>query len=95
MLATQRLMVFSDGEDGNAKTTSDPALGWNAVTLPSGSGGGIPSADGDMVMVANENVIAYHDYSTETRLLPTISLSDDTTTFIKAKNELDVFEAGG
>ena len=46
-------------------------------------------------MVANENVIAYHDYSTETRLLPTISLSDDTTTFIKAKNELDVFEAGG
>nr|DAI79577.1 MAG TPA: hypothetical protein [Caudoviricetes sp.] len=95
LFATQRLMVFSDVEDGTVKTTSDPALGWNAVTLPSGSVGGIPSADGDMVMVANENVIAYHDYSTETRLLPTISLSDDTTTFIKAKNELDVFEAGG
>ena len=37
--------------------------------------------------------VAYHDYTYDSRLLPTISLSDDTTTFIKAKNELDVFEA--
>ena len=92
LFATERLLALNSS--GNElKTTSDPNLGWNAVTLPSGAVANDVSADGDTLVVSGAGVIAYHDYSTDTRLLPTISLSDDTTTYIKAKNELDVFEA--
>lgn len=92
MLATERMLAFID-RNGNVQTTSDPNLGWNTVTLPAGSVPTDLSADGDTLLAPGAGMIAYHDYSTDTRLLPTISLSDDTTTYIKAKNELDVFEA--
>lgn len=76
-------------------TTADPETKINEATLPAGS---VPEHlifVGDTAYAVTASSVAYHDYSTETRLLPTISMSDDTTTFIKAKNELDVFEAGG
>lgn len=74
-------------------TTSDPDIGWNKVTLPEGAPTANMSSHDDILVSTGTNTLAYHDYSAETRLLPTISLSDDTTTFIKAKNELDVFES--
>ena len=90
--ATERLLALITSS-GEVKTASDPNLGWNTVTLPAGSVPTELSADGDTLLAPGAGMIAYHDYSTDTRLLPTISLSDDTTTYIKAKNELDVFEA--
>ena len=95
LLATERLIAFANPESDVLKTTGDPSVGWNAVTLPPGTVVGALSADADVFTVSGGAAMAYHDYSTDTRLLPTISLSDDTTTYIKAKNELDVFEAGG
>lgn len=97
LLATEKQMVLANenyASSGSAVfTTSDPDLGWSQVTLPASSDAMCPSNDGDILTVGGANMLAYHDYSTETRLLPTISLSSDTTTYIKAKNELDVFEA--
>lgn len=100
LLATDKLLLLACSGQSSSPAegvyaTGDISLGWNAVALPAGAVAQSPSADGDVVIVSGESLIAYHDYSTETRLLPTISLSDDTTTFIKAKNELDVFETGG
>ena len=92
LFATERMLALNSS-GSELKTTSDPNLGWNTVSLPSGASATEISADGDMLLTAGAGMIAYHDYSTDTRLLPTISLSDDTTTYIKAKNELDVFEA--
>ena len=91
LTATDRLLAYI-AQDGSVRTSSDPNLGWNTVTLPAGTSPVELSADGDTVLASSAGAIAYHDYSTDTRLLPTISLSDDTTTYIKAKNELDVFE---
>lgn len=97
LLATEKQMIlaYEKSTPNNAAvfTTSDPDLGWSQVTLPASSDAMCPSNDGDILTVGGANMLAYHDYSTETRLLPTISLSSDTTTYIKAKNELDVFEA--
>ena len=92
LFATERLLALG-GTSINLETTSDPSLGWNIATLPSGAYAHDLSADGDIVLASGGGIISYHDYSTDTRLLPTISISDDTTTYIKAKNELDVFEA--
>lgn len=92
LLATERLLALITSNK-EVKTTSDPNLGWNTVTLPAGSVPTELSADGDTLLAPGAGMIAYHDYSTDARLLPTISLSDDTTTYIKVKNELDVFEA--
>lgn len=92
LFATERLLALG-GTNIVLETTSDPSLGWNIVTLPAGARAYDLSADGDIVLASGAGIISYHDYSTDVRLLPTISLSDDTTTFIKAKNELDVFEA--
>nr|DAV20381.1 MAG TPA: hypothetical protein [Caudoviricetes sp.] len=97
LLATAKQMVLAyekySNDEAAVFTTSDPDLGWSQVTLPASSDAMCPSNDGDILAVGGANMLAYHDYSTETRLLPTISLSSDTTTYIKAKNELDVFEA--
>lgn len=92
LLATDRMLAIITA-NGTVRTSSDPDLGWSTVTLPAGSAPMNLSADGDIIMAPGAGIIAYHDYSTETRLLPTISLSNDTTTYIKARNELDVFEA--
>lgn len=92
LLATERLLALG-GTNIKLETTSDPSLGWNIAALPAGAYAHDLSADGDTVLASGGGLISYHDYSTDVRLLPTISLSDDTTTFIKAKNELDVFEA--
>ena len=48
---------------------------------------------GNIAVASTAVGLLYYDYTYASKLLPTISLSDDTTTFIKAKNELDVFEA--
>nr|DAP57743.1 MAG TPA: hypothetical protein [Caudoviricetes sp.] len=90
--ATSNLLVLVCNED-EIKTTSDPIIGWNNVTLPVGAVPTDLATAGDAIVAACSDMIVYHDYSTETRLLPTISLSGDTTTFIKVKKELDVFEA--
>lgn len=75
--------------------TSDPLQQESNVSLPVGASLSTVGIYGDIGVATGKGVLYYHDYSTDTRLLPIISLSDDTTTFIKAKNELDVFEAGG
>lgn len=73
-------------------TTADPDNGFNAVSIPSVNVYGL-AVLGMTAVASTATGIAYHDYTYDSRLLPTISLSDDTTTFIKAKNELDVFES--
>lgn len=73
-------------------TTSDMDAGYSDVSIPDMPVQGL-SVKGMTVVAAAKTGIAYHDYTYDSRLLPTISLSDDTTTFIKAKNELDVFES--
>lgn len=71
-------------------------------TIPSESFTEVATQDASVCgLKVNGNVIAassltgflYYDYTYASKLLPTISLSDDTTTFIKAKNELNVFES--
>lgn len=74
-------------------TTSAPNTGFDSVSLPDGLNPAGIAALGNMVVCANDSAVAYHDYSSDVRTLPTIALSDDTTTYIKAKKELDVFEA--
>ena len=89
--ANEKILVFAT--ESHTWTAADPTANINEATLPSGS---VPQYFwfiGDTAYAITSSAIAYHDYSTEARLLPTISLSDDTTTYIKAKNELDVFEA--
>ena len=89
--ASNTLLVFAN--KWHTWTTADPTAVVNEAMLPSGA---IPQHFlfvSDTAYAIMGGSIAYHDYSTDTRLLPTISLSDDTTTFIKAKNELDVFES--
>lgn len=72
-------------------TSSEPSAGFSDVTLSGGDPDNV-MFDGDVALAIGNGAIFYHDYSNDARLLPTISLSDDTTTYIKAKNELDVFE---
>lgn len=91
MAASEKQMAVST--DKGVFTTSDPNVGWSQVTLPASAPMTNLTPYEDILLTTGANAIAYHDYSTETRLLPTISLSSDTTTYIKAKNELDVFEA--
>lgn len=91
LISNNRQMACSSS--AGVFTTSDPDAGWNQVTLPEGAPTGNLSTYEDILVTTGENALAYHDYATETRTLPTISLSSDTTTFIKAKNELDVFES--
>lgn len=89
--ANEKMLVFSNNK--HTWASADPEAAVNEETLPTGS---VPEHllfIGNTAYALTLSSIAYHDYSTDTRLLPTISISDDTTTFIKAKNELDVFEA--
>lgn len=84
VLATQKeLWTTSSPDDGFSKATTADVYIENV------------SVRGMAASAASDDVLLYHDYTYDSRLLPTISLSDDTTTFIKAKNELDVFESGG
>lgn len=96
LVASQKQMAvtthLSSGID-TVQTTSDPDVGWNVVSLPAGTSLQNLFSDGDLFLTSGDGLIAYHDYSLDERTLPTISLSSDTTTFIKAKKELDVFEA--
>lgn len=93
MAANTKMLVF--GNKWHTWTAADPQANINEAELPSGSVPEHFTFVGDTAFGVTASAIIYHDYSTDARLLPTISLSDDTTTFIKAKNELDVFEAGG
>lgn len=93
LCASEKAMVMAT--DWGSWSTSDPDAQINEVTLPTGFVPEQARFDSDTAIIVSANSIAHHDFSTDTRLLPIISISDDTTTFIKAKNELDVFEAGG
>lgn len=83
----------TDGAQRAILTSSSPDVGFDDVALPSGVNPKGIAVHGDVVVCNNDSSVAYHDYTSDVRTLPSISLSDDTTTFIKAKNELDVFEA--
>lgn len=91
--AASEIMVALAGGP-NAWTTADPDVGYSDVSIPNMPVHGL-AVKGALVVASAKTGIAYHDYTYDSRLLPNISLSSDTTTFIKAKNELDVFEAGG
>lgn len=82
----------TDGTQRAILTSSLPDAGFDDVSLPSGVNPKGIAVQGDVVVCNNDSSVAYHDYTNDVRTLPSISLSDDTTTFIKAKNELDVFE---
>lgn len=89
--ASDKLLVFANR--WNTWVSSDPVAKVNKVTMPSGAVADRLIINDDLACGFSASAVAYHDYRTDTRLLPEISLSDDTTTYIKAKNELDVFEA--
>ena len=89
--AGDKMIVFAN--KWNTWISSDPAAKINDVTLPGGAIAVCLFLEGDTAYGFSTSAVVYHDYSNDTRLLPEISLSDDTTTYIKAKNELDVFEA--
>ena len=90
--ATDTTLVVATQTD--VWTTSSPNDGFNKTSVQANTISGV-SLHGMTAAAAYKGGVAYHDYTYDARSLPTISLSDDTTTFIKAKNELDVFEAGG
>ena len=91
--AASEIMVALAGGP-NAWTTANPDVGYSDISIPNMPVQGL-AVKGALVIASAKTGIAYHDYTYDSRLLPKISLSSDTTTFIKAKNELDVFEAGG
>lgn len=74
-------------------TSTIPDDGFTEVTIPAGLTMHGVALKGALAVAAATVGAVYYDYTYASKLLPTISLSDDTTTFIKAKNELDVFEA--
>lgn len=86
-------VLVTDGSNSKVMTTSLPNSGLNSATLPTGSVPQNVIVSGNLAAATGSGSISYHDYTDDVRTLPTISLSSDTTTFIKAKKELDVFEA--
>ena len=88
--ANESMLLLASGAE--IWTTSSPYDAINQTTI---TGSGIASVmlRGMVAVASSTGGIMYHDYTYDSRLLPSISLSDDTTTFIKAKNELDVFES--
>ena len=90
--ATDTMLLVATQTD--VWTTSSPNDGFNKTSVQANTISGV-SLHGMTATASYNGGVAYHDYTYDARSLPTISLSDDTTTFIKAKNELDVFEAGG
>ena len=88
--ASESMLVFATQKE--LWTTSSPDDGLNKASTPDVYIEGV-SVRGMVATASSTDALLYHDYTYDSRLLPTISLSDDTTTFIKAKNELDVFEA--
>ena len=93
LTANETFMIIRAGDE--LKFSADPLQTESGVELPEGATISTVSIEENVAIATGGGTIYHHDYSTDTRLLPLISLSDDTTTFIKAKNELDVFEAGG
>ena len=73
--------------------SATPSTTQDEITLPIKSDLSGCAMNENMAVIGASAAVMYHDYGVETRLLPNISLSDDTTTFIKAKREIDVFEA--
>lgn len=91
LTANETFMIIRAGDE--LKFSADPLQTESGVELPEGATISTVSIEENVAIATGGGTIYHHDYSTDTRLLPLISLSDDTTTFIKAKNELDVFEA--
>ena len=91
LIATKRQLAL--GTATKVYTSSLPETKWSEAKLPAGALPKNLTAAQDLLSVSWGALLAYHDYAEDERSLPNISLSDDTTTFIKAKREIDVFEA--
>lgn len=86
-----KLLIMLAAE--KAWISATPSTVQDEITLPIKNGLSGCTMNENMAVIGASAAVMYHDYGVETRLLPNISLSDDTTTFIKAKREIDVFEA--
>lgn len=91
MAAGDNMLIVADAS--SIFTSTIPDDGFTEVSIPSGLTMYGVALKGALAVAAATVGAVYYDYTYASKLLPTISLSDDTTTFIKAKNELDVFEA--
>ncbi len=91
LIATEKQLAL--GTATKVYTSSLPETKWSEAKLPAGALPRNLTAAQDLLSVSWGALLAYHDYAEDERSLPNISLSDDTTTFIKAKREIDVFEA--
>lgn len=88
-------IVITKENAGIASATPQISGSFTSMSLQDGETQPIQTVEmfGNVVVAVASGRIYYHDYSADIRLLPSISLSNDTTTFIKAKREIDVFEA--
>lgn len=86
-----KLLIMLAAE--KAWISATPSTVQDEITLPIKNGLSGCTMNENMAVIGASVAVMYHDYGVETRLLPNISLSNDTTTFIKAKQEIDVFEA--
>lgn len=91
MAAGDNMLIVADAS--SIFTSTIPDDGFTSVSIPPGLTMYGIALKGTLAVAAATVGAVYYDYTYASKLLPTISLSDDTTTFIKAKNELDVFEA--
>ena len=91
-IANESMLVIANSR--KVLTSTMPDAGFVQAVTPNASVHGL-GVRGNTVVASTVTGILYYDYTYVSKLLPNISLSSDTTTFIKAKNELDVFEAGG
>lgn len=91
LIATEKQLAF--GSKTKLYTSSLPETKWSEAKLPAGTLPRNLTAVQDLLSASWGALLAYHDYAEDERSLPNISLSNDTTTFIKAKREIDVFEA--
>lgn len=88
-------IVITKEKEGIASATPQISGSFTSMSLPDGETQPIQTIEmfGNIFVAVASGRIYYHDYSADIRLLPSISLSNDTNTFIKAKREIDVFEA--
>lgn len=91
MAASDNMLIVAD--KSSVFTSTIPDDGFTAVSIPPGLTMYGVALKGALAVAAATVGAVYYDYTYASKLLPMISLSDDTTTFIKAKNELNVFEA--
>lgn len=91
MAASDNMLIVAD--KSSVFTSTIPDDGFTVVSIPPGLTMYGVALKGALAVAAATVGAVYYDYTYASKLLPMISLSDDTTTFIKAKNELNVFES--